>query len=71
MKGTFTIDPAKKPKELDLTFQRDGKTVKARCIYELGEGTWMFCYADMARPTEFKTTPDNADLRLYLWKREP
>jgi uncharacterized protein (TIGR03067 family) len=71
MKGTFEIDPGKKPKELDLTVERDGKTVKGKCIYDLGKDTWMFNYGEMARPTEFKTTPDNADLRLYLWKREP
>ena len=40
-----------------------------KCIYEVDGDTLRFCYADGARPTEFKTTEANPDLRLYVWQR--
>ena len=51
-KGTFTIDPEKKPKEIDLTF--GDITVKG--IYELKGNTLKVVIAERGRPTEFDST---------------
>jgi hypothetical protein len=69
MKGTFTIDPAKKLKELDLTFARDGKMVTGKCIYILEGDLLKVCYSEPDRPTAFKDVTPNFP-RIYLWKRQ-
>ncbi|HMF20213.1 MAG TPA: TIGR03067 domain-containing protein, partial [Gemmataceae bacterium] len=69
LQGSIRIDPNKKPKTMDLTFKLEGKTVTGLCIYELDGDTLKFCFANAARPREFKTTKENPDLRLYVWKR--
>ena len=65
-KGTWTIDPAAKPKGMKITGVKGpnaGKTFPA--IYELGAGTLRVCYdlSGKKRPTEFKTA---AGTKLYL-----
>jgi RNA polymerase sigma factor (sigma-70 family) len=70
MKGAIEIDPARKPRAMDLTFERDGKVVTGKCIYELDGDTLKLCYGEPDRPTEFKTTPDSDMPRYYIWKRE-
>jgi RNA polymerase sigma factor (sigma-70 family) len=70
MKGTLTIDPAARPKALDLTFTRDGKTVTAKCIYQLEGDKLKLSYGEADRPTEFKTKPGADMPRLYVWKRD-
>lgn len=72
--GTFTIDPTKKPKTLDLKItkgQNNGKTSLA--IYELEGDTLKACWTlfavDRKRPEEFATKPD-AGLLLITYKRE-
>jgi uncharacterized protein (TIGR03067 family) len=65
--GTIKLDPAKKPREIDIT--REGKT--ARGIYELTGNTLKLCiaFADNDRPREFKTEA-GAPLFLLVLKRE-
>jgi uncharacterized protein (TIGR03067 family) len=63
-KGTYKIDPAKKPREIDMKIT-DGpmftdKTAKA--IYELNGDTLKWCGSEPgsdARPKDFKDTDDN------------
>jgi RNA polymerase sigma factor (sigma-70 family) len=70
MKGTLVLDPTKRPKTIDLTFTRDGKTVTGKCIYQLDGDTLKLNYGEPNRPTEFKTTPDSDMPRLYVWTRK-
>lgn len=71
-KGTYTLDPAKKPKEMDIKGTEGpnkGKTILT--IYELKDDTLKVCYdlGGKDRPTEFKTNP-NTQLFLVTYKRE-
>lgn len=71
LKGTIKLDPAQKPKVLDLSFTRAGKDVVGKCIYELEGDTLKLCYDDEGnRPTEFKTRADAPSLKLYVFKRK-
>jgi uncharacterized protein (TIGR03067 family) len=69
MKGTVKIDPAKRPKAMDLSFDRGGDAALGRCIYELDGDALKLCYGEPDRPAGFKTKEDSGD-RLYVWKRE-
>jgi len=65
-KGTWTIDPAAKPKSMKITGVKgpnEGKTFPA--IYELGDNTLRVCYDLLGKktPADFKTT---AGTKLYL-----
>jgi uncharacterized protein (TIGR03067 family) len=57
--GTFTIDPQKKPKELDLTF--DKATMMG--IYELKGTTLKYAGMERGRPSDFDST--NATVVTY------
>jgi uncharacterized protein (TIGR03067 family) len=65
-KGSYTIDPATKPKSMTITGTEGpnhGKTFP--CIYELNGDTLRICYdlSGAKRPTEFKSI---AGTKLYL-----
>jgi uncharacterized protein (TIGR03067 family) len=65
-RGTYTIDPASKPKGMSITGTEgpnNGKTFPA--IYELKGDTLRICYdlSGAKRPTEFKSI---AGTKLYL-----
>lgn len=69
--GTYKINPAQKPKAMDLTATNgpnQGKTIPA--IYQLTADTFRICFdlEGKARPTEFKTAPDNGHI-LASYKR--
>lgn len=71
-KGTTKVDPAAKPKTVDITGTEGpnkGKTILA--IYELSGDAFKVCYdlSGKSRPTEFKTKPDT-QLFLVEYKRE-
>jgi uncharacterized protein (TIGR03067 family) len=71
-KGTVKLNPAAKPKEMDITGTdgpNKGKTFLA--IYERDGDTLRVCYdlSGMNRPTEFKTKEDT-QLFLATYKRE-
>jgi uncharacterized protein (TIGR03067 family) len=72
IKGTVTIDPTKKPKEMDWkrsTGPDAGKTMRA--IYEfMGDDQYRVCFApgDKDRPKEFSTKPGSGHT-LHVWKR--
>jgi len=65
-RGTYTLDPASKPKGMIVTGTdgtNKGKTFP--CIYELRSDTLRICYdlSGMKRPAEFKSA---AGTKLYL-----
>ncbi len=71
--ATFTLDPAKKPKAIDMTMA-DGpnKDKVHRGIYELDGDTLRLCRGqqpDRERPAEFGTWPDSG-VFLVVWKRQ-
>jgi uncharacterized protein (TIGR03067 family) len=70
--GTFMLDPAAKPKAMDVTGNggpNKGKTIPA--VYELTDDTLTVCYnlGGKDRPTEFKTK-EGTQLFLVTYKRE-
>ena len=66
--GTFRLDAAKAPKELNLTLG-EGQTIEE--IYELDGNTLKVCFPTRGgkRPTEFKTTQQSS-LSLVVYERE-
>jgi uncharacterized protein (TIGR03067 family) len=69
-RGTFLLDPAKKPKATDVSVTEGpdkGKTFLG--IYELSSDDYKVCFAPAGkeRPTEFSSKPGNL---LQVWKRE-
>jgi uncharacterized protein (TIGR03067 family) len=70
--GTFKVDVAKKPKQIDVTFAEGpdkGKT--ALGIYELDGETYKVCmgYVGKGRPTAFESRPGSGHV-LEVLKRE-
>lgn len=68
----ITLDPSKKPKEIDMTF-KDGpnKDKVQRAIYELEGDTFKLCRSrdpDFGRPKDFTTSPGTG-LFVIVWKR--
>ncbi len=68
------IDPAHKPKQIDMTFA-DGpnKDKTLQGIYEIDGDTLKVCRSinpDASRPKEFTTAPGTG-LFLVVWKRQP
>jgi uncharacterized protein (TIGR03067 family) len=72
-KGTFTVDPSKKPKEMDIVgTEGPTKDKKYLTIYELTDDTLKVCYSPLdgkERPKEFKTTERGKEL-LFIYKRQ-
>jgi uncharacterized protein (TIGR03067 family) len=71
-KGTFKLDPTKKPKAVDAAVsegQYKGKTLLG--IYEIEGKTLRACYAPPGkeRPTEFASKEGSGN-HLYVYKRE-
>src|SRR5262249_46425574 len=72
LKQTFTVDPGKKPKTIDLTASEGdnkGKTYKG--IYELDKDTFKMCRpldSDANRPTEFDAK-EGSGMLLVVYKR--
>ncbi|MBI3411110.1 MAG: TIGR03067 domain-containing protein [Planctomycetes bacterium] len=72
--GTFTIDPFKKPKAIELTHSMrivEGKTGLG--IYEIKRGALALCMAaadGSSRPTDF-FAPEGKNYLLMIWKRAP
>jgi uncharacterized protein (TIGR03067 family) len=72
MEGSFTIDPAKKPKTYDAKgTDADGKTHESKGIYQITGDTLKVCFAaaDKERPKEFKTEA-GSETHMHTYKRE-
>lgn len=70
--GICTVDPSKKPAEMDIKGTEGpnkGKTIKT--IYKLDGDTLVVCYelGEGARPAKFETKP-KTELLLATYKRE-
>ncbi|MDB5310216.1 MAG: hypothetical protein JWO38_4418 [Gemmataceae bacterium] len=72
-KTTFKLNPAKSPKQIDITSldgQETGQT--AACIYVLGKDQLTICMPFLIdptlRPSEFKSTADNGLMVIVLVK---
>jgi uncharacterized protein (TIGR03067 family) len=69
---TFTLDPAKKPKAIDMVFSEgDKKDRVLRGIYLIDGDTLKVCRGlqpEQERPTQFGTWP-NTNLFLVTWKK--
>jgi uncharacterized protein (TIGR03067 family) len=71
-KGTYTIDPAAKPKTIDITgVEGPNAGKKIPGIYELNGDTLTICYGlgGSPRPTEFKS-PAGTPTFLITYKRK-
>ncbi|MBI1917379.1 MAG: TIGR03067 domain-containing protein [Planctomycetes bacterium] len=66
--ATYKVDPAKKPKEIDITHE-GGKTMQG--IYVVEGDTLKVCFSkpDSPRPTEF-SAKEGSDCMLVVLKRE-
>lgn len=69
--GTFVVDPAKTPKEIDeLATAGPSKGKRFLAIYEIDDEQHKICFAAPGkdRPTDFSSTPGSGRL-LQVWKR--
>jgi uncharacterized protein (TIGR03067 family) len=69
--GTFTLEPAKKPKTIDMTpGEGPNKGMARHGIYELEGDILRVCYAayGKARPTTFTSGPDSGVV-LVIYRR--
>jgi uncharacterized protein (TIGR03067 family) len=60
--GTFTIDSAKKPKEIDFKVKRG----PSAGVYEVKGDELKLCIADKKRPTELSSTAKNEQVLIVL-----
>src|SRR5262249_36978827 len=70
---TFTLDPSKKPKAIDMVFSEGEKKDKVlKGIYEIDGDTLKLCRgltAEQQRPGQFATWP-NTGVFVVTWKRQ-
>src|SRR5262249_61842606 len=78
LKGTFKLDPSKKPRAVDMTITeggREGEKGKVlHGIYELGKGTLKWCTSEpggSGRPKEFSTKEGVNHMLVTLKKEKP
>lgn len=55
LKLTITVDTSRKPRQMDISSQRNGKTRVLKCIYELKNGVLRIAENASERPESFKT----------------
>jgi uncharacterized protein (TIGR03067 family) len=68
----FTVNPAKKPREIDMTWMlKDGSDTSMLGIYELDGDTLKICFDEPGkkRPTEFKAKA-NSKQSSFVLQRE-
>jgi uncharacterized protein (TIGR03067 family) len=72
VKGTFKVDPSKKPATIDaLRSEGEDKDKPMLGIYEFDGDTYKVCFAPPGkdRPTEFASKPGSGHV-FSVWKRE-
>ncbi|QEG42746.1 TIGR03067 domain-containing protein [Roseimaritima ulvae] len=52
---TIAVDTSGKPKQMDISAERNGKTRVVKCIYEIKKGTLRLAENATERPESFKT----------------
>lgn len=70
-KGTFKLNPAGKPKEIDISPVGEGKTMEG--IYQIEKSTLKICMADRAgdgRPSEFAVKEGKSYVLITLEKQK-
>lgn len=68
--ATFTLNPSRTPKEMDITFWEGPQTGKVmRAIYSLKGDTLQICAAPYARPTLFTSTFEQQSI-LFTFERD-
>jgi uncharacterized protein (TIGR03067 family) len=71
-KGTFTVDPSKEPKQMDVHHQSEnGDENSMLAIYDVTSDTMRVCYNPEggSRPTSFSTKPDSGHISV-VYKRK-
>ncbi len=78
LKGTFQLDPSKKPRAIDMTITEGGqegdKGKVLHGIYEVDKGTLKWCTAEpggTGRPKEFSTKEGINHMLVTLKKEKP
>jgi uncharacterized protein (TIGR03067 family) len=77
LKGTFKLDPSKKPRAIDITITEGGEGDKGKVlhgIYELGKRTLKWCTSvpgGTDRPKEFSTQEGVNHMLVKLKKDKP
>jgi uncharacterized protein (TIGR03067 family) len=78
VKGTFKLDPTKKPRTIDMTVTEarrgEDKGKELHGIYELDKGTLKWCTAEPGgtdRPKEFSTKEGTKHMLVTLKKEKP
>ena len=69
--GSFTVDPSKQPKEMDI--QPESADGKLLGIYEIEDGQFKLCVAkagETERPSEFKTKEGSPNVYIVMKKQE-
>ena len=72
IKGTVKLDPAQKPKAIDVTITApDGTDVTLKGIYEVEGDEMKTCLAppEQDRPKEFSSKEENGHMN-YVWTRD-
>jgi uncharacterized protein (TIGR03067 family) len=64
LKGTVTLDPAKKPKAADWAI--DGSDMVAKGIYDVDGDTWKHCFSLTERPTAFGSKEGSGVIYIVL-----
>ena len=64
--STFTIDPGKTPRQMDMAHKTKKKKVLA--IYRIEEDSLVICAGDRVRPTEFKAAK-KPDAQVMFFER--
>ncbi len=73
IKGKFKLDASKKPKQLDITFKREGQTQTRKSIYTLNGDNLKICGPRRAgeRPKKFEAKEgDNQSISVYKRVKE-
>jgi uncharacterized protein (TIGR03067 family) len=69
---TFTIDPTKKPKAIDVTITMDDKKAVTKGIYEVSKDSFRICRTQEAgkdRPSAF-AAKEGSGLAMATYKRQ-
>jgi uncharacterized protein (TIGR03067 family) len=72
-RGSFTVDPSKQPKEMDIQpGSGDDAGNKLLAIYEIGADSFKVCYAAAGedRPKSFATEPDSRRLTINYKRKK-